>query len=148
MRTQKQVDFARLIYSVALAVCGDKWKARWMTAIACLESAWGRCIPADSYNCIGYHWIEGAGWPFVETTEGGTGRRQRYRKFADYAACMKSLLYLMDKSKLEGYVAARKHTGNEWITAFSQAYCPSNKGYAWLIFNLLGELQTILEESK
>ena len=146
--------FAVKCYHAALAACGEPWRARWMAAIACHESGWGRYVPRASNNPIGYHWISGRGWPYVETTEGGTGRKQRYRKFASLEECFTSLDYLIRESRIEGYAEAREHFASclegirkGWIVDFSLGFCPVDPGHGVSVAQIYTALEGVEDET-
>lgn len=136
------MSFAREIYDAAMRVSGVPWKARWMTAIACLESGWGRHIPAGSFNCVGYEVPDAYSekWAWQYASEGGTGRKTRYRRFRDWDDCMSALFYLIEKSRL--YRASRDaSTRSVRVSLFSRVYCPVNPGHGSLVLRIMRDLK-------
>lgn len=91
--TLKMLGEAR---QVVQAKNDEPWLAFWMTAIAYLETGGG--VSYVDHNVTGYHWQEGYGWEYVESTEAGTGRAQRYRKFKSYRHCFESLYWTMTQA--------------------------------------------------
>jgi hypothetical protein len=129
------------------------WQADWFAAVACVESGWGRYIPQGSNNPIGYHWIPGTGWEWVTAQEGMTGKAQRYRVFRDYADAARSWRYLVERSSIKAYVAARRayydltpDARNEdarqaWILGFSLGYCPADKRHGPKVLSIYGRIK-------
>jgi hypothetical protein len=142
-----------MIYREALGVAPDEWTALWMTAIAMHESAWGRSVvPSDerglSYNCIGYHFTNGYGWDRILSREAGTGRTQAYRRFESWKHCMKALLYLIQKSKIDAYRRSRLQPAREMrVKVFSQGYCPVDPRHGDAVLAAMRELKPIVEEA-
>ena len=149
--TPEQEEFVRRMLWRALVERKDTplWKGVWMTAIACHESGWGKHFPEGSYNYIGYHWVHGLDWEYVEATEGGTGRSQRYRKFASIIDMFTSLRYLIERSRLPGYVEARnlyeRHGSRRtFIRGFSIQYCPADPNHGIKVLAIYRQLLAAL----
>ena len=146
--TDSQLAFVSEMRSAAMDVGASDWIASWFAAVACLESGWGRYIPADSHNPIGYHWLPGTGWDFAVAKEGMTGNAQRYRKFRDLHAAARSWLYLVHKSSIPAYVAARVHSPGHteperyaWMLAFSKGYCPADPQHGVKVTNIYRRIE-------
>jgi len=137
------------VRNVALAVLPrvEAWRADWIAALAALESGWGRHVPEGSNNPFGYHWVDGSGWPYVETIEAGTGRAQRYRRFESLAHAIQAVYYLMESSSLPGYRNARAtyeahqtQTRRAFVADFSRQYCPVNPAHGSRVLTLMDQI--------
>ena len=127
--THDEEQFVQQMRTAALDAGAEPWEADWFAAIACHESDYGRAIPGGN-NYIGYHWVDGPGWEWVEAREGMTGNRQRYRKFRDVVDSARSWIYLVHNSvAMPEYLAQRVLAGGNpqnrkaKIKIFSLGYC-------------------------
>ena len=156
---------AQLLFDDARRTDCPGWMALWMVAIACHESGWGRHVPGGSgadgsNNWIGYHWVDGLGWAYYEATEGGTGRRQRYRKFRDREEMFEKLLWLIERSRYYAEPRAQAaeqfaHAGDNhetkaairrvWMRDVSGVYCPADPGHGGSVLRIYRDILREME---
>lgn len=162
-------DFVKRVYGIAKSIVQeegrDLWIARWMTAVACLETGYGEHIPDGSNNIVGYHCLPGHGWDCVEATEGGTGKRQKYRVFQSWQDCLKrGLFYSIVEATGFNYGKAREdydlcmeiasHLQNKthameiqmdarywWIEDWAASWCGSNENYASNVISIMQKIE-------
>ncbi len=147
----KKMQWAKMIYGVAVKVLEDRYLAEVATAMACVESGWGQKYPEHTNNILGIKPFRDQ--PYV------LHRRSAIRIFESVEHCIQSWGYLARKSSLGGYVEARSHLKRllgfipkeslrltkaaytVFAKDFVRAYCPGNKMYPELVTQVLDEIR-------
>ena len=153
-------EFVERIHRAAARVVavrgGERWLAWWMTAIACLESAWGE--KAVGHNTVGYHWIPGMKWSgkWLDRRETMSRKVRRYRYFESDEECMEALYYLIARSRIyaearEAYrvAAAEAELALEkarldFVDDFSGTYCPKDGRHGKKVMGVMGKIRELV----
>lgn len=132
-----QVVFYNRVYHLAFSTFHDPTISKWVAAMACIETGWGKDYPKESNNLFG---IKPVGEQPNVTYKGSA-----IRVFESEEECLSSLRYLIMESihydeprdrlfnHLEAikavYMDTKEAAYQMFFSEFTQIYCPENKEY-------------------